>query len=119
MVARWVLSAQLKTFGYFGTCKLAHKALEVSSQQCKHDLQPKSSVASMTSLYLHRDNNIRYVALNTLAKVVGVDTQAVQRHRTTVVECVKDADVSIRYISATACRDAMSPQHKLGDFFLA
>ena len=43
-----------------------------------------------------RDNNIRYVALNTLAKVVGVDTQAVQRHRTTVVECVKDADVSIR-----------------------
>ena len=47
---------------------------------------------------LFRDNNIRYVALNTLAKVVGVDTQAVQRHRTTVVECVKDADVSIRYV---------------------
>ena len=39
---------------------------------------------------------MRYVALNTLAKVVSVDTQAVQRHRNTVVECVKDADVSIR-----------------------
>ncbi|KAK9814370.1 hypothetical protein WJX72_004689 [[Myrmecia] bisecta] len=44
----------------------------------------------------NRDNNIRYVALNTLAKVVAVDTQAVQRHRNTVVDCVKDADVSIR-----------------------
>uniref|UniRef100_A0A383VEJ1 AP-1 complex subunit gamma n=1 Tax=Tetradesmus obliquus TaxID=3088 RepID=A0A383VEJ1_TETOB len=44
----------------------------------------------------NRDNNIRYVALNTLAKVVAVDTQAVQRHRATIVDCVKDADVSIR-----------------------
>lgn len=38
---------------------------------------------------LPQDNNIRYVALNTLARVVGVDTQAVQRHRATVVQCVK------------------------------
>ena len=44
----------------------------------------------------NKDNNIRYVALNTLAKVVSVDTQAVQRHRQTIVDCVKDADVSIR-----------------------
>lgn len=44
----------------------------------------------------HRDNNMRYVALNTLTKVVAVDTQAVQRHRATIVSCVKDADNSIR-----------------------
>ncbi|KAK3281025.1 hypothetical protein CYMTET_11164 [Cymbomonas tetramitiformis] len=44
----------------------------------------------------NRDNNIRYVALNMLAKVVAVDTQAVQRHRSTIVDCVKDSDVSIR-----------------------
>lgn len=39
---------------------------------------------------------MRYVALNILARVVSVDLQAVQRHRSTVVDCVKDADVSIR-----------------------
>lgn len=36
------------------------------------------------------------MALNTLATVVSIDAQAVQRHRVTIVECVKDADVSIR-----------------------
>ncbi|KAJ6834095.1 AP-1 complex subunit gamma-2-like [Iris pallida] len=45
----------------------------------------------------NRDNNIRYVALNILMKAVAVDSQAVQRHRATIVECVKDSDASIRH----------------------
>uniref|UniRef100_A0A5B6Z6S4 AP-1 complex subunit gamma n=1 Tax=Davidia involucrata TaxID=16924 RepID=A0A5B6Z6S4_DAVIN len=44
----------------------------------------------------NRDNNIRYVALNMLMKAITVDTQAVQRHRVTILECVKDSDASIR-----------------------
>jgi len=64
---------------------------------------------------LNRDNNIRYVALNTLSKCIMDGSQqvsnetlvdsaegdnsassALQRHRTTVVDCLKDPDVSIR-----------------------
>ncbi|KAA1468867.1 Adaptor protein complex AP-1 gamma subunit [Dentipellis sp. KUC8613] len=44
----------------------------------------------------NRDNNIRYVALNTLNKVVSMDTNAVQRHRNTILDCLRDGDISIR-----------------------
>ncbi|KAG8741714.1 clathrin associated protein complex large subunit [Ceratobasidium sp. 414] len=44
----------------------------------------------------NRDNNIRYVALNTLNKVVAMDTNAVQRHRNIILDCLRDGDISIR-----------------------
>lgn len=64
----------------------------------------------------NRDNNIRYVstlivavnhsrtvwvycsyvALNTLNKVVTIDTSAVQRHRNIILDCLRDGDISIR-----------------------
>ncbi|KAK0551520.1 clathrin associated protein complex large subunit [Tilletia horrida] len=44
----------------------------------------------------NRDNNIRYVALHTLNKVVAMDTNAVQRHRNIILDCLRDGDISIR-----------------------
>lgn len=38
----------------------------------------------------------RYVALNTLNKVVSMDTSAVQRHRNIILDCLRDGDISIR-----------------------
>eukprot|EP00835_Amoeboradix_gromovi_P004340 NODE_332_length_10744_cov_0.374072.p1 type:complete len:783 gc:universal NODE_332_length_10744_cov_0.374072:6298-3950(-) len=44
----------------------------------------------------NKDNNMKYVALQTLSKCVEQDMKAVQRHRTIIVECLKDPDTSIR-----------------------
>jgi AP-1 complex subunit gamma-1 len=48
----------------------------------------------------NKDNNIKYVALTTLTKTSQQSTQAdataLQRHRSTVLDCLKDADISIR-----------------------
>ncbi|ODQ65687.1 Adaptor protein complex AP-1 gamma subunit [Nadsonia fulvescens var. elongata DSM 6958] len=42
------------------------------------------------------DNNTRYVALNTLLKVIEIEPTAVQRHRNIIVGCLQDSDISIR-----------------------
>ncbi|KAJ3272010.1 clathrin associated protein complex large subunit [Terramyces sp. JEL0728] len=48
----------------------------------------------------NKDNNIKYVALTTLTKTSqtaqSTDVTALQRHRSTVLDCLKDPDVSIR-----------------------
>lgn len=43
-----------------------------------------------------KDNNTKYVALNTLMTVVNIEPNAVQRHRAIIVGCLNDGDVSIR-----------------------
>ncbi|MBZ3881319.1 AP-1 complex subunit gamma-like 2 [Sciurus carolinensis] len=44
---------------------------------------------------LNSDKNIRYVALMSLLRLVQSDHSAVQRHRPTVVECLRETDASL------------------------
>ncbi|XP_036055927.1 AP-1 complex subunit gamma-like 2 isoform X2 [Onychomys torridus] len=44
---------------------------------------------------LNSDKNIRYVALTSLLRLVQSDHSAVQRHRSTVVECLQETDASL------------------------
>ncbi|KAM9845124.1 AP-1 complex subunit gamma-like 2 [Aulostomus maculatus] len=45
---------------------------------------------------LNNDRNIRYIAMTSLQKIVGTDHTAVQRHRGTIVDCLKDQDASVK-----------------------
>ncbi|XP_076149870.1 AP-1 complex subunit gamma-like 2 isoform X1 [Alosa pseudoharengus] len=45
---------------------------------------------------LNNDRNIRYVSMTSLQKIVQTDHNAVQRHRGTIVDCLKDQDASVQ-----------------------
>ena len=44
----------------------------------------------------NKENNVRYVALQQLIKVVDIDYNAVSRHRQTITDCLKDHDICIK-----------------------
>ncbi|KAK9362622.1 adaptin N terminal region-domain-containing protein [Lipomyces starkeyi] len=59
----------------------------------------------------NKDNNVKYVGLNTLSKVVELEPNAVQRHRNTILECLHDADISIRRRALELSFDLINDQN--------
>lgn len=57
----------------------------------------KSLGSSILGKFLgHKDNNYKYVALNTLQEVAKTDINSVQKHKTVILDCLKDTDISIK-----------------------
>ena len=78
-----------------GNCILYECANTILSIDCESGLRVLA-INILGPFLLNKDNNTRYVALTMLAKVVETDLGAVQRHRATIVDCLKDPDISIR-----------------------
>ncbi|GFZ00089.1 gamma-adaptin 1 [Actinidia rufa] len=94
-------------------CKASEEALEYFRKKCTEGVvkvlkdianspyAPEYDISGITDPFSSYQiaqvfAHIGYVALNMLMKAITVDTQAVQRHRVTILECVKDSDASIR-----------------------
>lgn len=43
-----------------------------------------------------KDNNIKYISLNTLLKVVNIEPKTIQRHQSIIINCLFDQDISIQ-----------------------
>ena len=63
----------------------------------------QTAIGILGRFLLNRDNNIRYVALNSLLTVVQEDPESVQKHRSTILQCLKDVDISIRQRALDLC----------------
>lgn len=65
----------------------------------------------LSKFLTQKDNNIKYVALNTLLNVIDYEPLAVQRHRTIIVACLNDMDISIRRRSIELIFGIMNKQN--------
>ena len=64
-------------------------------------IESNSGLKSLGSTILgkflsHKDNNYKYIALNTLQEVAKTDLPSVQKHKNIILDCLKDTDASIR-----------------------
>lgn len=78
-----------------GTAVLYELVLTVIDIEADPTLQ--TMIINILGKFLeNKDTNMRYVALNTLSRIVHVDQSSVQKHRNVILECIHDPDISIR-----------------------
>jgi AP-1 complex subunit gamma-1 len=78
-----------------GNALLYECALTAMSMQADNGLRVLA-INILGRFLTSREKNLRYVALATFLRVTAVDAAAVDKHRTIILECLKDTDVSIR-----------------------
>ena len=69
--------------------------------RCIINIEANTGLISLSSTILgrflsHKDNNYKYIALNTLQSVAKTDLNSVQKHKNIILECMKDNDISIK-----------------------
>lgn len=67
-------------------------AMEIESTARLRELAIQKLAVFLSS----KDNNMKYVSLNLLLKIVKVDKYAVQIHQDMILDCLHDPDISIR-----------------------
>lgn len=61
-----------------------------------HIISAVWSLSGYISISIRGSSVSRYIAMTSLQKIVGSDHNAVQRHRGTIVDCLKDQDASVK-----------------------
>ncbi len=69
--------------------------------RCIINIEANTGLLSLSSTIMgrflsHKDNNYKYIALNTLQSVAKTDLNSVQKHKNIILECMKDNDISIK-----------------------
>ena len=80
--------------------KLTSNAVQYELVKTIIGIQADTSLKSLASNILGRllqskDNNYKYISLNTLREVIKTDISSVQKHKNIILECLKDNDISI------------------------
>jgi AP-1 complex subunit gamma-1 len=91
----------LKIFNRIDSSKNAGAAIIYEAILTVMEIESSSNlrnlaIKSLGSFLATKDNNMRYVSLNILLKVVKVEKSAVQAHKKMILECLNDPDISIR-----------------------